>query len=70
MTEQSIVDYVRAAAAALDLPLDDAAAQRVATHLARTAALARLLDAAALTHGDEPAEVFRPAPFPEAGASE
>jgi hypothetical protein len=70
MTEQNSIDYVRAAAAALELPLDDAAAQRVASHLARTAAMARLLDAADLAPGDEPAEVFRPAPFPAAGASE
>jgi hypothetical protein len=70
MTEQNSIDYVRAAAAALELPLDDAAAQRVASHLARTAAMASLLDAAGLAPGDEPAEVFRPAPFPEAGADE
>jgi len=70
MRDADVLDYVRAAAAALDLPLDGAAAQRVAAHLARTAAMARLLDAAGLAPGDEPAEVFRPAPFPDAGAQE
>jgi hypothetical protein len=70
MTERNMLDYVKAAAAALDLPLADASAQRVAAHLARTAAMARLLDAAGLALGDEPAEVFRPAPFPDSGADE
>jgi len=71
MTEQNVIDYVRAAAAMLDLPLDEAAAQRVATHLVRTAAMARLIETAGgLGPADEPAEVFRPAPFPAAGADE
>jgi hypothetical protein len=61
---------VKAAAAMLDLPLDAAAAQRVASHLSRTAAMARLVDGADLAVEDEPAEVFRPAPFPDAGVQE
>jgi hypothetical protein len=68
MTDAQVLAYVTAAAAALDMPLDAAAAQRVAEHLARTAAMARLLDSADLQPGDEPAEVFCPAPFPEADA--
>jgi hypothetical protein len=70
MREEDALAYVRAAAAALDLPLATAAAQRVAVHLARTAAMARLLGTADLAPDDEPAEVFRPAPFPEVGARE
>jgi hypothetical protein len=64
MTQQQILEYVKAAAAAVDLPLDDAAAQRVAEHLARTADLARQLDDVDLDAHDEIAEIFRPAPFP------
>lgn len=65
MTDDEALSYVRAAAAVLGLPLDDAQARRVAVHLGRTAALALLLDEAALGEADEPAELFRPAPFPE-----
>jgi len=63
MTDDEVLGYVKAAAAALDLPLDDVAARRVAGHLAGTALLARQLDGAVLQVDDEPAEVFRPAPF-------
>ena len=58
--------YVKAAALAVRLPLDDAAAQRVADHMGRTAAMARMLDAAELAPEHELAEIFRPAPFPKA----
>jgi hypothetical protein len=68
MTDAQVFAYVTAAAAALDMPLDAAAAQRVAEHLARTAAMAGLLDTADLQPADEPAEVFCPAPFPDADA--
>ena len=70
MTDAQVLDYVKAAALALDLPLDAARAERVAGHLARTAALALVLEAAPLSVEDEPAEVYCPAPFPqgEAGA--
>jgi hypothetical protein len=70
MRDEDVLAYVMAAATALDLPLDAQAAQRVASHLARTAAMARLLDGANLGVDAEPAEVFRPAPFPGAGAQE
>jgi len=56
--------YVKSAARLLALPLPDAQAARVATHLARTATLALLLDAAPLAAHDEPAQVYAPAPFP------
>jgi hypothetical protein len=60
--------YVKAAARAVNLPLDDATAQRVAEHLGRTAAMARLLDNADLAPEHELAEIFRPAPFPKAAS--
>ena len=56
--------YVRSAARLLALPLSDAQAARVATHLARTATLALLLDATPLVAHDEPAQRYEPAPFP------
>jgi len=64
MAEDEVLAYVRAAAVAMELPLDDAAARRVAVQLVRTSVLARLLDDAPLGVGDEPAELFRAAPFP------
>ena len=66
MSEDEVLAYVRAAAVALGLPLDAQRAEAVAQHLARTAALARQLEAAGLSVDDEPAEIFRPAPFPAA----
>jgi hypothetical protein len=59
-----LVDYVRATALLLDMPLDAAQLQRVAAHLARTKLLADALAAVPLAPGDEPAEMFCPAPFP------
>jgi hypothetical protein len=70
MRDEDVLAYVKAAAAMLDLPLDAAAAQRVASHLSRTAGMARLIDDANLAVEHEPAEVFRPAPFPDAGVLE
>ena len=59
-----VMSYVRATAMMLDLPLDAAQVQRVATHLARTKAMADALAAVPLSPEDEPAEIFCPAPFP------
>jgi hypothetical protein len=64
MEESEVLAYVKAAAQAVGLPLDEAAAQRVAGHFSRTVALARLLERAGLLPEDEPAELYRPAPFP------
>jgi hypothetical protein len=64
MEESEVLAYVKAAAQAVGLPLDEAAAQRVAGHFSRTVALARLLERAGLSPEDEPAELYRPAPFP------
>ena len=59
-----VIAYVRSAALLLDLPLDAAQVQRVASHLARTRVLADALAAVPLAPHDEPAEIFCPAPFP------
>lgn len=64
MEEAEVLAYVKAAAHVAQLPLDETRAQAVAAHLARTAAIARQLDAAGLAPEHEPAEVYRPAPFP------
>ena len=58
--------YVKAAARAVNLPLADATAQRVADHMGRTPAMARLLDGADLAPEQELVEIFCPAPFPGA----
>ena len=63
MSDDDILNYVRNSASLLGLPLDEARARRVAVHLARTAALAQLLDAAPMAPEDELAEIYRPAPF-------
>jgi len=63
VTHDETLAYVQAAAVAVRLPLDAAQAARVALHLQRTAAMAALLDAFELAVHDEPAELFRPAPF-------
>jgi hypothetical protein len=67
MDERDVPAYVAAAARALGLVLDEAAAQRVAAQLARTAGMAAMLDAYPLDAHDEIAEIFLPAPFPASG---
>lgn len=62
MSEAEALSYVIASAAALDLPLDEARAQRVATHLQRTAAMATPLMKLPLTPEAELAEIYCPAP--------
>ena len=69
MTEDEVLAYVQAAARVLDLRLDDARVRAVATHFGRTAAMARLLQDAPLAPEDEPAEIYRPAPFPAEDAA-
>jgi hypothetical protein len=69
MSDDAMLDYVRASAVLLELPLDEARARRVAGFLARTADMARQLEAAPLAVEDEPAEVYRPAPFPAVSAA-
>ncbi len=69
MEESQVIQYVQAVAVAVGLPLDAARAQAVAQHLGRTVALARLLETAPLAPEDEPAEIYRPAPFPTEDAA-
>lgn len=64
MDAHQTLTYVKAAAIAVALPLDDARAQRVAMHLRRTAELASQLDTFELDVSEESAEIFRPAVFP------
>ncbi len=64
MDESEVLAYVKAAAVAVGLPLDDARAAGVAQHLGRTVAIARLLESVPLRPTDELSEMFRPAPFP------
>ena len=64
MMSEDLTYYVRATAQLLKLPLGDAQAERVASHLARTSAMAALLDALPMPADAEPAEVYCPAPFP------
>lgn len=64
MEESDVLTYVKAAAQAVGLPLDEAAAQRVAAHFSRTVAIARVLERSDLAPHDELAEIFRSAPFP------
>ncbi len=69
MEETEVLNYVKAAALAIGIPLDEARAQAVALHLGRTVGMARLLEQVPLAPGDEPAEVYRPAPFPPEDAA-
>jgi len=69
MEESEVLVYVGAAARALGLSLDEAAQRRVAMHFGRTVAIAGLLEQAELAPGDEPAEIYRPAPFPPEDAA-
>lgn len=66
MNEANALNYVKASAAALDLPLSAERMQRVAGHLQRTAQMAQLLQDMTMDPEDELAEIFRPAPFPTA----
>lgn len=66
MNPTQALAYVKATSIAMALPLDDARAERVAAHLVLSCKLARVLEAAPLDVADEPAEVYRPAPFPAA----
>ncbi len=67
MNPEDTLAYVKANAQALDLPLDEAAAQRVAAHLGRTFGMVAQLTAYPLAADAELAEIFRPAPYASAG---
>ncbi len=66
MDDTQALAFVKAAAAAVSLPLDDAQALRVAVHMQRTSLMASQLDDFSMSVDLEPAEVFSPAPFPQA----
>ncbi len=63
MTDEDVLAYVKASAALQGLPLDEARAQAVAVHLARTAHLAQLLNDAPMSPEDELAEIYKPMTF-------
>jgi hypothetical protein len=62
VNEAESLAFVQISAQALGIPLDAASAARVAAHLQRTAAMAKLLESATLSPADEPAEIFCPKP--------
>ncbi len=62
MSESEALSYVIASAAALDLPLDAARAERVAANLQRTAAIAAPLMKLPLAPDAELVEIYCPAP--------
>ena len=64
MDDELIPAYIRTSAALLGIPMDAARLARVAAHLQRTAAMAALLQGAALAVHDELAEIYSPAAFP------
>ncbi|HSV51300.1 MAG TPA: DUF4089 domain-containing protein [Burkholderiaceae bacterium] len=64
MNELDALNYVKAGAVALDLPLDGARMLRVAGHLQRTAQMAQLLEDVCLAPEHELAEIYKPAAFP------
>jgi hypothetical protein len=64
----NLTEYVRSAAGLLGVPLTEAQLERIAVHLERTRAMAVMLQAVPLGVDDEPAEIFKPAPFPMDGA--
>ena len=65
MDDTEALAFVKAAAAAVSLPLDDAQARRVAVHMQRTSLMAAQLDAFSMPVDVEPADVYSPAPFPK-----
>jgi hypothetical protein len=69
MKDQVVLNYVHAAAEAVDLLLTADRAARVAEHLGRTVQMARLLEALPLAADEELAQLYVPAPFPTSEAS-
>lgn len=64
MSHEAMREYVRAAAALQQLPLDEARVNAVAVHLQRTAAMAALLDGLPLEPHEEPVPLYQAWPFP------
>ncbi len=63
MNETQALVYVQAAAAAINLPLDAAQAQRVAAYLTVNARIAAMLDGVPLAPHDELVEIYCPKAF-------
>lgn len=63
MTDDDFTHYARSACTLLGLNLAAADHAAVAAHLARNAQIAQVLGKVALGAADEPAEIYRPAPF-------
>ena len=63
MDPLDLLNYVNTTAKLLHIPTDAARAERVASHLQRTVAMAALLDAAKLPADLELAEIYCPAAF-------
>ena len=63
MDDKDVLNYVKASALLLALPLPEDRAQRVAGHLVRTAGMAAQLEAFDLGVAAETAEIYCPAPF-------
>lgn len=64
MKAQDVLNYVQAAAEAVELPLTSDRAARVAEHLGRTVQMAMMLEALPLAPDEELAQLYVPAPFP------
>jgi len=65
MTDEEAVRYVNIMSSVLSLPLPAARTLRVASHLARNAQIAEVLDGVAFDASEELAAIYCPAPFPE-----
>ena len=63
MNPVDVLNYVNSTATLLGIPMDAARAERVASHLQRTVAMAALLDAADLPVDAELAEIYCPTAF-------
>ena len=66
MTDSDVLNYVKATARLLEIPLDEARASAVALQLGRTLVMARQLEAFSLPMHEEMSEIFCPAEFPPA----
>ena len=58
-----MLNYVNTVSGLLGIPMDAERADRVTSHLQRTAAMATMLQAAELAPDDELAEIYNPAAF-------
>jgi hypothetical protein len=64
LKDTDVLNYVKAASALLDLPLDATRVESVAMQLGRTLEMARQLETIDIAPDVEASEIFCPAPFP------